>query len=348
MTHFTVDDFNYILPDALIAQFPATNRTESRLLVVPQEATKNVIHTQFPAFLSYINPGDLLILNDTKVIPARLHGQKESGGRVSCLIERIVDDYTALAHLGASHPPKIGATIRFENAIDAQVIAREDSLFMLKFSGNKSIFDLLADHGHLPLPPYIARDVAREDWERYQTVYAKHWGAVAAPTAGLHFDETVFAALKDKKVELGFLTLHVGAGTFQPVRVDNIAEHTMHRERIVVSDTLCAQIEACHARGSRVIAVGTTVVRALESAALSGKIQPYSGDTRIFITPGFHFQVVDMLLTNFHLPKSTLLMLVSAFAGFDRVMTAYKEAVLQQYRFFSYGDAMLLYRATTP
>lgn len=344
MHTFSVNDFNYALPDELIAQFPANNRTESRLLVAPENAEEHCIHTQFPALLAYMQPGDLLIFNDTKVMNARLHGQKDSGGKASCLIERIVDEHTALVHIGASHPPKVGSSICFENVIYATVIARESGLYMLKFSGNTPLMDLLSRYGHLPLPPYITRDVQKEDWDRYQTIYAKNLGAVAAPTAGLHFDDAILSALKDKKVELAFLTLHVGAGTFQSVRVENIAQHTMHSEYISVSEGLCAQIEACHARKSRVIAVGTTVVRALESAAISGKIKPFFGETKIFITPGFQFQVVDMLLTNFHLPKSTLLMLVCAFAGFGRVMQVYDEAVSQRYRFFSYGDAMLLYR----
>ena len=328
----------------MIAQFPTRNRTESRLLIVP-ENSNNVIHAQFPAFLDRINSGDLVIFNDTRVIPARLFGQKESGGKIECLIERVLSDHQALTHIRSSHSPKVGSKIILENALNAVIIDREDGLFILEFKNKEPLFELLEKHGHIPLPPYIMRDVKSEDLARYQTVYAENRGAVAAPTAGLHFDEKTLQALKDKKVEMGFLTLHVGAGTFQPVRVNNIKDHVMHGEIVTVSQALCEKINACQSRGNRVIAIGTTVVRALESAALSGEIQAFFGETKIFITPGFQFKAVDMLLTNFHLPKSTLLMLVSAFAGFDRVMNAYRKAVDEKYRFFSYGDAMFLYRS---
>lgn len=316
------------------------NRTESRLMVVDNQNT----HTHFPAILNYIHPGDLVIFNDTRVIPARLFGVKKSGGKIECLIERVLGDHEALAHIRSSHAPKINSEIILADHLVAKVIDRQGSLFKLKFLAKEPLFLLLEHYGKMPLPPYITREVKSDDLERYQTVYAKNKGAVAAPTAGLHFDETILSALKNKKVEMDFLTLHVGAGTFQPIRVDTIAEHVMHAELITISAALCEKIKACRARGNRVIAVGTTVVRALESAALSGEIQPFSGETTIFITPGFQFKVVDLLLTNFHLPKSTLLMLVSAFAGYDRVMHAYREAVQENYRFFSYGDAMLLKR----
>ena len=337
---YTIHDFDYTLPDALIAQFPTPNRTESRLMIVGDDC----IDAQFPAFLSYVDSKDLIIFNDTRVIPARLFGQKESGGKIECLIERVMGDHQALAHIRASHAPKIGSRIILENVLKASVIDRQDGLFMLEFDHEKPLFELLESVGRMPLPPYITREVKSDDLERYQTIYAKNRGAVAAPTAGLHFDDAIMATLKNKNVEMGFLTLHVGAGTFQPVRVDNIADHVMHGEMVTVSEMLCAQIKACKKRGGRVIAIGTTVVRALESAAISGEIAPFSDETKIFITPGFRFHVVDMLLTNFHLPKSTLLMLVSAFAGFDTVMQAYRHAVEKKYRFFSYGDAMLLLR----
>ena len=340
MKHFSVSDFDYPLPEDRIAQFPVKNRTESRLMIV---SSKNA-HVQFPEILNQIYPGDLVIFNDTRVIPARLFGVKKSGGKIECLIERVLNDHEALAHIRSSHAPKINSDIILENDLVATVVDRQESLFKLKFASKEPLFLLLERYGKMPLPPYIAREVKSDDLERYQTVYAKNKGAVAAPTAGLHFDETILAQLKNKKVEIDFLTLHVGAGTFQPVRVDNIAEHVMHGELITVSAELCEKIHACKARGNRVIAVGTTVVRALESAALSGEIQPFAGETKIFITPGFRFKVVDVLLTNFHLPKSTLLMLVSAFAGYECVMNAYREAVKENYRFFSYGDAMLLTR----
>lgn len=344
---YSVNDFDYTLPDDLIAQFPAVNRAGSRLFIVP-ENTSELIHTQFPAFLDYVTPNDLLIFNDTRVINARLFGYKSSGGKIECLIERVLDDHRALAHIKASHAPPIDSEITLENKLNAKITTREGGLFVLEFSNKESLWDLLEQYGHLPLPPYITRDVKREDFERYQTIYAKNRGAVAAPTAGLHFDDALFAALTAKNVEMGFVTLHVGAGTFQPVRVLNLSEHQMHAELMTVSQTLCDQIKACKKRGGRVIAIGTTVVRALESAAVSGEVQPFSGETNIFITPGYQWRVVDVLLTNFHLPKSTLLMLVCAFAGFDRMIAAYKTAVQQKYRFFSYGDAMLLYRDKFP
>ncbi|PIZ03512.1 MAG: tRNA preQ1(34) S-adenosylmethionine ribosyltransferase-isomerase QueA [Gammaproteobacteria bacterium CG_4_10_14_0_8_um_filter_38_16] len=340
---YTVSDFDYALPDALIAQFPTQKRTESRLLVVP-EKSDDFRHVLFPELLADLNPADLVIFNDTRVMNARLFGKKASGGKIECLIERVLDDHTALAHIKASHAPLVDSELILESVLHATVIARQGALFVLQFSNEESIAALLSQHGHLPLPPYIARDVKENDLERYQTVYSKNMGAVAAPTAGLHFDDLLLQTMREKKIEMGFVTLHVGAGTFQPVRVDHLSDHVMHSEQVTVSATLCEQIKACRVRGGRVIAVGTTVVRSLESAAISGEIAPFCGDTRLFITPGFQFRVVDMLLTNFHLPKSTLLMLVCAFAGFDRVMHAYAEAVAKQYRFFSYGDAMLLYK----
>jgi len=347
MRPFTLTDFDYTLPETLIAQFPVQNRSDSRLLIVPENQGDD-IHTQFSAILDYVQPADLMIFNDTRVIPARLFGQKKSGGKIECLIERVLNDHQALVHIRSSHSPKIGSEIILANALSAVVIGRDDGLFILEFKHAKPLFELLEQYGHMPLPPYITRDAKSDDLNRYQTVYAKNNGAVAAPTAGLHFDEKILTALKNKNVEMGFLTLHVGAGTFQPVRVDNIKDHVMHGEIVTVSAALCEKINACKKRGGRVIAVGTTVVRALESAAQfsSHSLEPFFGETKIFITPGFEFKIVDSLLTNFHLPKSTLLMLVCAFAGYERVMDAYQKAVDEKYRFFSYGDAMLLYRHT--
>lgn len=345
MINFTLDDFNYDLPPELIAQFPMPQRTSSRLLVVPFGVSDDISfeHKQFQDLIGYINPGDLLVFNDTKVIPARLSGKKETGGKISCLIERILTDHTALAHIRASHAPAVGSIVVFEDKIKARVIGRQDALFELEFLTDEPLLDILAEYGDIPLPPYIDRQTDNVDQSRYQTVYAKHPGAVAAPTAGLHFDDAMMDNLKQKGVHCGFVTLHVGAGTFQPVRTNNLDEHVMHAERITVSQALCDEIKAAHARGNRVIAVGTTVVRALETAAQSGEIKPYIGDSQLFIRPGFQFHCIDALITNFHLPKSTLLMLVSALAGYDRMMAAYKEAVEKRYRFFSYGDAMLLY-----
>lgn len=339
---YTVNDFDYTLPEQLIAQFPTDQRAQSRLLIVPNDSD-DLIHASFPAIVDAVGKDDLLIFNNTRVIPARLFGEKETGGKIECLIERVLDDHQALAHVRASIAPKINTRIVLENTLQATVLERrENGLYVLSFSNPESLMDLLDQYGRLPLPPYIAREVEREDFDRYQTIYAQHPGAVAAPTAGLHFDDAIFAALNNKGVEMGYVTLHVGAGTFQPVRVENIADHQMHSEWMIVSPELCEQIRACKARGGKVVAIGTTVVRALESAAKSGEITPFSGETAIFISPGYVFRVVDQLLTNFHLPKSTLLMLVSAFAGYDRVMQVYKAAVEANYRFFSYGDAMLL------
>ncbi|MDO5059919.1 MAG: tRNA preQ1(34) S-adenosylmethionine ribosyltransferase-isomerase QueA, partial [Neisseria sp.] len=274
----------------------------------------------------------------------RLFGQKASGGKIEALIERVLDAHTALAHIRSSKSPKPGTLLQFEGGIEAEMVERQGELFVLRFSGGQSIYELLEQNGHLPLPPYIERAAGADDDSRYQTVYAKHQGAVAAPTAGLHFTEALLATLKNKGVEMTEVTLHVGAGTFQPVRVDNIAEHKMHSEWYEVSEETVAKIEAAKAAGKRVWAVGTTSVRALESAAKSGRLQAGCGDTDIFITPGYRFRVIDRLITNFHLPKSTLLMLVSAFAGTEEIRSLYRHAVAQQYRFFSYGDAMLLGR----
>lgn len=289
-------------------------------------------------------PGDLLIFNDTRVIKARLLGQKESGGKVEALIERILDEHEALAHVRASHAPKPGQRLIFADAVEAEMVERQGDLFRLRFLGEKPLLDLLDEYGALPLPPYIQHNPDEFDENRYQTVYAREPGAVAAPTAGLHFDDAMLEELKNQGIGIAHVTLHVGAGTFQPVRVDNIAEHRMHSERYNVPQATVDAIEATRAAGRTVTAVGTTAMRALESAARGGQLKAGSGETDIFITPGYQFQVVERLLTNFHLPKSTLLMLVSAFAGVENIREAYRHAVEQRYRFFSYGDAMLIER----
>ena len=334
-------DFDYSLPDRLIAQQPLSERGSSRLLLLDPQ-TQAIKDEGFAGLGAYLQAGDLLIFNDTRVFPARLFGNKESGGRIEVLVERLLDEATVLAHLRASKSPKAGSRLILEGSIDCEVTGREGELFVLRQQSDSSWLDLLQQHGHMPLPPYIQRADEENDKERYQTVYADRPGAVAAPTAGLHFDQAMIDALKQKGVETAFITLHVGAGTFQPVRVDDVAEHIMHAESVEVSAEVCAQIAQTKARGGRIVAVGTTVVRSLESAASSGVLQPFAGDTQLFITPGFQFHVVDAMLTNFHLPRSTLLMLVSAFAGQEFMLKAYRHAVQQEYRFFSYGDAMFI------
>ncbi|MGA1691653.1 MAG: tRNA preQ1(34) S-adenosylmethionine ribosyltransferase-isomerase QueA, partial [Sedimenticolaceae bacterium] len=293
---------------------------------------------------SLLRAGDLLVFNNTRVMSARLHGQKSTGGRVEILIERVIEPTRCLAHVRASKSPKVGSTLRVEDA-KITMVARHDNLFELQLESAGDFYQLMESHGHMPLPPYIDRDDGADDEERYQTVFAKEMGAVAAPTAGLHFDDAMLQSLTDMDVEQAEVTLHVGAGTFQPVKTENLDEHIMHSEWLSVSDETVEKIKACKAGGGRVVAVGTTSVRSLETAAKDGELKPYQGDTRLFIRPGYQFQVVDLLLTNFHLPQSTLLMLVSAFAGYENIMRAYRHAVEQRYRFFSYGDAMLLERA---
>jgi S-adenosylmethionine:tRNA ribosyltransferase-isomerase len=301
---------------------------------------------QFEDLPDFLRAGDLLVLNDTRVIPARLLGNKESGGRVEVLIERIEDDFEALAHIRASKACKPGTRLTLEDDLRAEVLDRSDDLFRIRLFGQESFYDVLERAGRIPLPPYIQRDADEEDRQRYQTVYAQSPGAVAAPTAGLHFDEQMLQRLQDRDVDIGRLTLHVGAGTFQPVRSENIESHRMHRERIVINERLVSQIQQARLRGGRIVAVGTTVVRALESVAdEAGQVSAYNGETDIFIRPGYRFRVIDAMITNFHLPESTLLMLVSAFAGTGPVMNAYRHAVAKQYRFFSYGDAMFIERA---
>lgn len=340
-------DFFYSLPDSLIAREPTAERRGSRLLVL--EGTSGELqHRQFPDLLELVEPGDLMVFNDTRVIPARVFGRKDTGGHVEVLVERLLDEQRFLAHVRASKSPKIGAYVVLEDGSRLAVMGRRGALFELAFPPELRALEVLEAIGHMPLPPYIDRN--DEDWdrERYQTVYGRHAGAVAAPTAGLHFDNQLLEQLRERGVQVAFVTLHVGAGTFQPVRVDDIASHQMHSEVMELSAEICAQVQATRAAGKRVIAVGTTSVRCLETAAKAsektGEIQPYSGETDIFIYPGYHFNVVDALITNFHLPESTLLMLVSAFAGYRNTMGAYKEAVEQQYRFFSYGDAMFITR----
>ena len=353
MTALTLDDFDFDLPPELIAQQPAAQRTGARLL---DGTGAKPVDRMFPELCGLLRPEDLLIFNDTQVIKARLFGHKPSGGQVELLVERVLHQdampYTVAAHLRASKKPAPGTVLQMHGGFEATVLGRwpqaDGPLYHLQFSDDP--YAVMEQHGHVPLPPYIARDYAsetamqqqgQEDARRYQTVFAKHPGAVAAPTAALHFDEALLAQLREQGVATASVTLHVGAGTFQPVRADNIADHVMHAEHYQVPDETIDAIAACRERGGRVVAVGTTSVRALESWAASGQTR---AETRIFITPGFRFQVVDVLLTNFHLPKSTLLMLVSAFAGHKHVMALYRHAIVQRYRFFSYGDAMLLRR----
>ena len=337
---YMTNDFDYELPDSLIAQRPLAERQQSRMLRVSRQASVYQ-DAYFSEFADVLTPNDLLIFNDTKVFPARLFGKKETGGRVECLIERLLQDNLVLAHVNASKSPKVGSLLYFSDQ-QVSLVRREDDLFVLQFPEDLELMAWLERYGHVPLPPYITRTDDDSDADRYQTVFARKVGAVAAPTASLHFDEAAMKLLEDKGVPCAFLTLHVGAGTFQPVRHDDLSHHVMHSEYINVSSELCDAIAACKKRGGRVIAAGTTVLRALESAASSGLLQPFAGETDLFIMPGYSFKVVDGLLTNFHLPKSTLLMLVCAFAGYELTMNAYQYAVEQSYRFFSYGDCMLI------
>ncbi|CEG50732.1 tRNA preQ1(34) S-adenosylmethionine ribosyltransferase-isomerase QueA [Stutzerimonas kunmingensis] len=340
-----VADFFFQLPDALIARHPLAERRASRLLVLEGETGK-LSHRNFADLLDHVRPGDLMVFNNTRVIPARLFGQKASGGKLEILVERVVGNRSVLAHVRSSKSPKAGSKILLDGGGEAEMIARHDALFELEF--DEDVLPLLERIGHMPLPPYIDRPDAAADRERYQTVYAQRAGAVAAPTAGLHFDEALLQTLRESGVETAYVTLHVGAGTFQPVRVERIEEHHMHREWLEVGQDVVDAVAACRSRGGRVIAVGTTSVRSLETAARDGELKPFSGDTDIFIYPGKSFHVVDALVTNFHLPESTLLMLVSAFAGYPETMAAYAEAVAQRYRFFSYGDAMFITRNPAP
>ena len=335
-------DFHYDLPPELIAQAPLPERSASRLLVVPSVPAP-FLDRGVRDLPDLLQAGDLLVFNDTRVIPARLYGQKSSGGRVEILIERLLPGAEARAQIGASKSPKAGSRIALDAGGEAEVLGREGEFYRLRFDVGQPLEPWLEHAGRLPLPPYIQREADASDDARYQTVFARETGAVAAPTAGLHFDEALLAALRAKGIAFGHVTLHVGAGTFQPVRVDELSEHRMHSEWLNVGAALVEQVRETRARGGRVVAVGTTVVRALESAMRDGELQPFAGETSIFILPGYRIRSVDALLTNFHLPESTLLMLVSAFAGKARIFEAYAHAIAQRYRFFSYGDAMLLW-----
>ncbi len=334
-------DFHYDLPAELIAQHPAPDRTASRLLQVDGDAgiVADRVFAELPELLT---PGDLLVLNDTRVIPARLYGRKDTGGEVEVLVERLLDDQRLLAQVNASKSPKPGRRLYLAEALSAIVECRRGELFELRLETTRPLLEVLETFGHVPLPPYIERADSQTDQARYQTVFASQPGAVAAPTAGLHFDAALLTELAERGIEQAYLTLHVGAGTFMPVREQDLDRHVMHAEYCCVSAELCAAVAACKARGGCVVAVGTTCIRALETAALTGNLQPFAGETRLFIRPGFQFQVVDRLITNFHLPESSLLMLVAAFGGYPTIMRAYRHAVESRYRFFSYGDAMLV------
>lgn len=337
-------DFDFYLPEELIAQFPTPERSASRLLRLDGRSgtVNDAWFRQLPEFLK---PGDLLILNDTRVIKARLNGEKASGGKIEMMVERVLDTHRLLAQIRASRSPKPGSLLRVADAFDAEVIERQDDLFLLEIRSETPAIELIDLHGTLPLPPYISHEADSLDEERYQTVFGKEPGAVAAPTAGLHFDHAMIEKLQVAGITIAYVTLHVGAGTFQPVRVDDIKEHKMHSEIYSVPQTTVDAINLAKSKGGTVTAVGTTALRALESAARGGQLHSGSGDTDIFITPGYQFHVVERLLTNFHLPKSTLLMLVSAFAGTEHIKAAYQHAINAKYRFFSYGDAMLIERA---
>ncbi len=334
-----LSDFNFELPLELIARYPLEKRSASRLLCLDGKSG-SLLHRQFSDIISYINPNDLLVFNNTKVIPARLLGKKETGGRIEVLVERILDDHRVLAHVRASKSPRPQSLLLFANGVRFEVLKRQHELFELICLDSRPVLEVIESIGHIPIPPYFGREAEEQDKERYQTIYAAHKGSVAAPTAGLHFDTELLNNIQQKDIEIGFLTLHVGAGTFAPVRVDDIKQHRMHAENLNISIELCEQIRKTKARGGRVIAVGTTSARSMETASREGEIKPYQGETDIFIYPGFKFNCVDILLTNFHLPESTLLMLVAAFVGYENMMRAYQEAIAEKYRFFSYGDAM--------
>jgi len=337
--------FYYDLPSELIAHHPSAERSSSRLLVVPESG--EFFHAGFSECLAYLKPGDLLVFNNTKVVPARLYGRKESGGAIEILVERVLEDNRVLAQVRSSKSPKPGTQLVLEDETVVRVVGREDAFFLLE--AETSWIALMDKLGHIPLPPYIDREDEPEDLERYQTVYAKTLGAVAAPTAGLHFDQELIGRIQNAGVQTAEITLHVGSGTFQPVRAENVRDHKMHAEWIEVDTEVCEQIKRTRSIGGRIIAVGTTAMRTLESVAdpISGVVEPFAGETDIFICPGYQFRAVDALITNFHLPESTLLMLVSAFSGYDRIRKAYETAISMGYRFFSYGDAMFLERNKT-
>lgn len=338
-------DFNFSLPSELIAQFPITQRAGSRMLRLDGKkgTLQDVMFADLP---KYMQPGDVIVFNDTRVIKARLFGAKESGGKLEIMVERILDEHCVLAMIRASHPPKVGSTFKLSGAIPVTVLGREHNFYILRFDYKNTVIELLDRYGNLPLPPYIQREVTQEDEVRYQTIYAKEKGAVAAPTAGLHFDEDMLLKLREIGIIIAYVTLHVGAGTFQPVKVENINDHKMHREIYHVPEKTVKDIRLAKSLGGRVLAVGTTSLRALEAAAKAGNGELMSGygNTDIFITPGYHLNVVDRLLTNFHLPCSTLMMLVSAFSGSENICQAYQHAIDKSYRFLSYGDAMLIER----
>ncbi|MCE0493191.1 tRNA preQ1(34) S-adenosylmethionine ribosyltransferase-isomerase QueA [Vibrio salinus] len=343
-----VSDFHFDLPDELIARYPKEERTSSRLLQLNGN-TGNLSDGTFKDVLDIVQPGDLLVFNNTRVIPARMFGRKASGGKIEILVERMLDEHSILAHVRSSKAPKPGAGLFIgeHDQYSATMVARHDALFEIQFNDDKKVLDILNDIGHMPLPPYIDRPDEDADKERYQTVYSVKPGAVAAPTAGLHFDNALIKDIENKGVQLAYVTLHVGAGTFQPVRVEDVENHHMHSEYVEVPQEVIDAVKETKERGGRVIAVGTTSVRSLESAAQSAlkkgvELEAFFGDTDIFIYPGYEYQIIDCLITNFHLPESTLIMLVSAFAGYEHVMTAYNHAVEQKYRFFSYGDAMFI------
>jgi S-adenosylmethionine:tRNA ribosyltransferase-isomerase len=335
------NDFEFDLPERLIAQHPPQRRGASRLLEVNKSGLKD---SRFADLVNLVNEHDLLVLNDTRVLKARLFGEKESGGKVEVLVERVLNEHEVLAQVRASKSPKAESLIKIEGKLLVRVLGRAGEFFHLRFEDKAAVTDLLERHGHLPLPPYITHAADSDDEKRYQTVFAREPGAVAAPTAGLHFDDEMLQALKDKGAKIAYVTLHVGAGTFQPVRTENIHEHKMHSERYTIPQATIDAIRQAKARGGRIISVGTTSLRALESAAANGELVAGAGETNIFITPGYKFKVVEVLLTNFHLPRSTLLMLVCAFGGMNNMLAAYRHAVEQEYRFFSYGDAMLIER----
>jgi S-adenosylmethionine:tRNA ribosyltransferase-isomerase len=335
------DEFDFALPEQLIAQHPPEQRGASRLLYAHDDVLED---RGFTDLLQLVRAGDVMVLNDTRVIKARLFGVKESGGRIEMLVERVLGGHEVLAQVRASHEPKAGSILTLAGAFKAEVLGRQGEFFRLRFISNEDIFDLLDRYGRLPLPPYITHAADGEDEKRYQTVFAREAGAVAAPTAGLHFDEAMLQALRDKGVKLAYVTLHIGAGTFQPVRADHIHEHSMHSEYYEIPQVTVDEIAHTRATQGRVIAVGTTSLRALESAAAGGELVAGERETNIFIVPGYRFKVVDVLLTNFHLPRSTLLMLVCAFGGMKEMLAAYRHAVEKRYRFFSYGDAMLIER----
>jgi len=353
VSHLKIDtmrvaDFSFELPESLIAHYPQPQRSGCRLLSLDGPSGE-LTHGVFTDLLDKLEAGDLLVFNNTRVIPARVFGRKASGGKIEVLVERMLDETRVLAHVRSSKSPKPGAELLLgeDESVKATMVARHDALFEIEFHDERAVLDILNAVGHMPLPPYIDRPDEDADRELYQTVYSQRPGAVAAPTAGLHFDEPLLAALREKGIEMAFVTLHVGAGTFQPVRVETIEDHIMHAEYAEVPQDVVDAVLACKARGKRVVAVGTTSVRSLESAAKASQdalIAPFFDDTKIFIYPGYHYQVVDALVTNFHLPESTLIMLVSAFAGYRHTMQAYQQAVAEQYRFFSYGDAMFISR----